>query len=153
MVEGRKWPENHMKNSTGISKWMLHRTLFWVFFPSDNAVLQDNRWHTEICFFYSHDLYPPGIRIMYTPLQCWARNLQVVLGYTASRKAFQELSPSVSYTEKTVCIQDLVFNHLHSSSGDFYWWKSRHTDTSTSWRKQQDDWTPGVHGERPEINL
>jgi len=89
---------------------------------------------------------------MYTPLQCSARSLQVVLGYTACRKVFLELSPSVSYTEKTVCIQDLILNHLHSSSGDFYWWKSRHTDTSTSWRKQQNDWTPGVRGERPEIN-
>jgi hypothetical protein len=76
----------------------------------------------------------------------------VVRGYTACRKAFQELSPSISYTEKTVCIQDLVLNHLHSSSGDFYWWKSRHSDTSTWWRKQRDDWTPGVRGERPEMN-
>jgi hypothetical protein len=89
---------------------------------------------------------------MYTRLQCSARSLQVVLGYAACRKAFQELSPSVSYTEKTVCIQDLVLNNLHSSSVDFYWWKSRHSDTGTSWRKQRDDWTPGVRGEGPEIN-
>jgi hypothetical protein len=134
---------------------MLHRTLFPSPPPPSQHIwkyssVRQQMAHWNMFLLHSHDLYPPVIRIMYTRHQCSARSLQVAIGYIACWKAFLKLSRYVSDTEKTVCIPDLVLNHLHSFQWKFFFTCENH-DTVTPARHDVSSgmkWTPGASAAR-----